>query len=73
MLSPVLLEAPTTKRSLKSGVPLLPSHNTQPAPVPPVAVDPIKFAAPDHMIIPPEGIVPPTFAVSYTHLRAHET
>ena len=48
--------APITNLSLKSGVLLLPSHNTQPVPVPPEEVEPIKFAAPDQMIIPPEGI-----------------
>ena len=40
--------APTINRSLRSGVPLDPLHNTHPE-----GIEPIE---PDHNIIPPEGI-----------------
>ena len=42
------LPAPTTNLSLKSGVLFWPLHNTQPLG--------IAFDAPDHIMIPPEGI-----------------
>ena len=51
-----VLPAPTTKRSRRSGVPFVPLHSAQP--------DGMEAMLPDHMMMPPTGILPAELLVT---------